>query len=426
MTLGLGTLLCLFAWCTALAWPLIGRRALTTDEHVYLLAGRALRRGQLYREVWDVKPPGVYLVAAAALATPAPGLALRLISLAFVAVTGLALGQLTGSTFPLWIYALTVLRWGGAMINAEVFYNLLLLVAYTSMVQGRVWVSGLAWGVAFQFKYSVLPHGVALFLLALGCGVLPWTLGAVLPSLLVVAWLARARLLSNFWDATLRANLAYSSGRAKLVQEIGNSSRDNWALHLLLHGPLWLAAMFSYPGTELWVQVWLLAALAEVLWQGSMWSHYFNVLLPPLVLMGSAHPLLGWLVAPVILAGWARRLPRSGERDSCFLAQRWLASRLRRGEQLLCIGHGVLALSVGLDRPPLNPYLNWLGDERYREILGVSPEDELRRTLAKRPEWIAWRPHDGHPDWLRDTLEQDYRCLQEFQELGLWGLKDSA
>ncbi len=142
LLLNLAVLILLAALVVFLRLPALPQSVVDWDESIYLLMARSMLHGHApYTAIWDNKPPGLYMLfAAAQIAFGQTVLAIRLLAIAAV----------TATSFLLWLYGRRV--WGGWAIGAlaGLFYVIF------SMQNG---------GLASNAEILLAPFTVAAFLL---------------------------------------------------------------------------------------------------------------------------------------------------------------------------------------------------------------------------------------------------------------------
>lgn len=158
------------------------------DQGVFAYVGAALARGELpYRDVWDLKPPGIYLLyATLARIAPDPGASLMLLlrgaDLAVAALTGVLLSRLARRLLqePEHPSRAEAIGWGAAAWYAVLY----LQGTFWSLAQAESWANPLVLGAALLCLTASLGSGrrvLAAGLLAGAAAVLKFT--TVLPLL---------------------------------------------------------------------------------------------------------------------------------------------------------------------------------------------------------------------------------------------------
>ncbi len=295
------------------------------DSAVFLLAGTRIREGFMpYKDIWDHKPPGTYLLnAVSQLAFPwlDPWLLYWLLTLAFAAAAILVVDRLLERSLSpvaayLWslvcligIAAHPMALGGGATES----FALLPLVAVLAAIAGwqptwRVSVSiGLLLSVACLMSLQAVPAAAVLFAAAVirGLDAGPAALlrrivavagGGLVVPLVVAGWLWSGGAAADAVDQVVTYNAAYrdsSEGITTLLPAV-----------LLLLGCLAVPALIQVARMVSrrrafdrigWVALaWAVGYSAYLGFQNRLYLHYLILLVPPLVLL--AGPGMEWLV----------------------------------------------------------------------------------------------------------------------------------
>ena len=290
------------------------------------MAHEMLGGAELYTNLWDHKPPGVFLafMGAELLWGYSPsgvvflGLVFSLISLVFLFFFVRKLAGLNAAIISaaLWTLAQNSVYLEANLPNVEVFLNAFTLVALWAFArfyddEGRLWplfISGGAMAVASLFKmvavfplialcvYSILVIREAGFrsrrgeaikrLLAL---LVP---GAVLWSAVFGYFLAVGRF-GAFWETVFVYNSRYSGGL------IANITKPFLLPNLFFHPSLkevWVLALFSFawlvfsrkvygPVRRSLLVLFFFGVLVEILSPGKYYFHYYQLLLPVLAIL---------------------------------------------------------------------------------------------------------------------------------------------
>jgi O-antigen/teichoic acid export membrane protein/4-amino-4-deoxy-L-arabinose transferase-like glycosyltransferase len=298
------------------------------DESVYLLVSRSLLEGHLpYTEVWDHKPPGIYVIFAGAQAVFGHSmLAIRLLSCLVVALTCVVLykfgrsmtgGSQAAGVAAAGLYGASSLLNGGLAANTEIFFAPLVALAFYGLLgaphlrltSGRLLLVGLLIGLALQIKYVV-----AFELLAIA-GLVTWayvsqrrpmrnltvaglTMGAgvLSPAIATALVFTIGGRFTEYFQANFEANLRYTAevafsatelSRAFAAQVAGNPIL--WASALLAPLCLFLPSRRRIIRTETMVllAVWLIAGLLGACLTRRYYPHYFLQVLAPLSLLSA-------------------------------------------------------------------------------------------------------------------------------------------
>ncbi len=301
------------------------------DQGVFAYVGAALARGELpYRDVWDLKPPGIYLLyALLARLAPDPGASLMLLlrgaDLAVAALTGVLLARLARrlldeAEHPL---AAEAMGWGAAawyavlylqgtfwsLAQAESWANPLILGAAllclsNSLRDGRgMVVAGLLAGAAAVLKFTTVLPLLPFVGFALGKAELDpgrravrsglFLAGAAAPLLVVVAWMFSTGIWDDYVDIQQGFVAAYSR-----INASGPWSRvtNLFGYGLPWLGLAWLPALFAVfgGGSGAWsregrrlVLAMLGMGLLAVWVQDKYFGYHWQTVLPPLALLAA-------------------------------------------------------------------------------------------------------------------------------------------
>ncbi|HVJ64187.1 MAG TPA: glycosyltransferase family 39 protein [Bdellovibrionota bacterium] len=445
--IGLATAVILLARLPSLA-PLV----LDHDESTYLVMAREWLQGAvLYVDVWDTKPPGIFLITALGQTLfGASVFAFRLFSWLFVALGAWAifaiLRRRLGETperaafWALLYPALLTTTAMGHAANSELFFvpfTLWGLYWFCDERAGVRFAAGLAYGVAIVIKLFAAFDVLALPLFMLlrlahrrGEGWrreifqgLVFTIGLALPAL-TLWWVAsaspggRASLAAYhyvFWDLPAKYVTTASWSEFWKFFERGLLV-PFW---VVLIPALLVVARARRPATRTFVSfasLWLIVLLVAQWRVGKFFPHYGIQFLPVLLLLGSqwrpGFRLSATRIAAVGLAvvlafgvGFARR----------YLARpdgvRTLVETLRpqiapRASLLLASEELPQILYLELNARPAIPYVHRTLLTQHRAVL-PRPVDEIwKAALAEGPDHVLERG-SGSPG-LRASLAQAY------------------
>lgn len=303
----------------------------TLDGAVFALIGDAVAHGAMpYRDVWDHKPPGIYLAnALIGVVLPEVGAWPRawLLSWASTAVALLALSVLLARSGQRWpgIVAATLVALPLFAVNHFVLgggqtelVGLAFAVVGVGIVVSTVrtrWavVGGAVAGAAVLISVQFAPALIAAFLVAGIARPGRWArmacvlLGSAIVPLVSLAWIAANGSLPDMLEQVIAYNRAYLANNQQF-RASGLVWAGGDALFML---PLVVAALarllaFRRGGAtrlEIAAIAWLGTGLVLVALQGLFFDHYLTALAPPLVIL--AAPSLGGAIA----AARATRFP---------------------------------------------------------------------------------------------------------------------
>jgi hypothetical protein len=252
------------------------------DAGIFGTVGVGLTHGQLpYRDLWDNKPPGIYLTAA--LAEMLPGSmwpAFWALSVGALVAIGLALRLVVGNRVAVLAVACLGLypaSLGGG--HTEALGALPASTAVLAAIRGRHFVAGVLAACAALFSLQYLALGLAMLSLA---AVVPYVAGGALVAGLTAGVMAAAGILPAAWDAIV----VY--GRAHL--SLSAASDPAWYMAVILAPVGVLAALrgtWALNRIERMAVVWLLLGFLLLALQARHIAHYAAALVIPLALLGA-------------------------------------------------------------------------------------------------------------------------------------------
>lgn len=294
----------------------------TLDGSVFALIGDAVAHGRIpYRDLWDHKPPGVYLVnAAAGVALPFVGVWARAWLVSWLSTIGALVG-------------LTILLARSGVQQSAIVLGLLLALPMVSAyhfvlgggqtesvglvfavagialaIDGRdrsSMASGIVLAVAVAISLQFLPAAAAALVVMArrrrGRAVIGFAVGGVGVALAVVAWLAVNGALAAGYDSFIEYNRLYLIvNQRDRAQGLLTAALDGVLLLPLIFLALVRVASFRTrrpSDLELAAAVWVFAWLVFTGVQGVFFDHYATAVAPPLVIL--AAPALGGLLASI-------------------------------------------------------------------------------------------------------------------------------
>jgi hypothetical protein len=240
-----------------------------------MAVGEGLWRGELpYRDLWDHKPPGIYLLAS--MGWPV----LWSLTVVAIAGTGMVLTRLTGRFVAL--VAVVCLAMYPAALGGgqtETFAVLPAALAVLLGCRGQWGSAGVATAGSILISLQFAPLPIAMVLLG---GRTRYAYGFAAPLLLAAGAMLLADLLPAAWDALVVYSGEYlgSSG--------SEDAKDAW--HLLLIGlPLLPAVRIRNERIDLAMVLWLLLNLGALAIQGRILGHYASAYIVPLAIL-ARHP----------------------------------------------------------------------------------------------------------------------------------------
>lgn len=469
-------------WIGGTRWSL-RHEPLDRDISTYAVIGREMLTGRaLYADLWDHKPPGIYLIFAGATALIGPGVpAVLLVNLVFsIAVMGglmVAGRRIAGPPGAiaagfLWAVVGGDLGLQANQPNVELPMNACVAWALSASLAGcsgsaekRAWLTGGLTSCGLLLKSVV---AAPLFFLAVVDAGSEWRRGGVKSALnfatrwicavtfvLVpaLAWCIYRAEFGPVWDAVVRYNLAYGKGDV-FTNLLGLTKLGVYLplSSLQLLGLLAVAGVAGFlkmsPPERRRIAAVLVGSAIAIAAPGRFYPHYFQLLLPPLVLaaaIGLVHALRHGgarkLAAVALLAAVAGLQLQS----FLFLPADW--SRQKYGEVFL---DEVRFAKILEERVSPGEFFWQLGPQPGLYLLtgtvpasGVLcdypllPRSPVREQLAERivadltlhrPRFVAVQDRRGDRGvfgWIRDH----YRVIENIDSVGhyrLWMLKEPA
>jgi hypothetical protein len=311
----------------AMHWQRLGSPTVGLDEQFYLLVGDRIWHGALpYVDIWDRKPPGLFLIYAAIRALPGDGI------VAYQIVATLSLG-LTGGIVALitrratsWTAAIAAgiavigysTLMGEGFGEAPIFYDPIVALAALAILhvaeapdRGRAVLLGrvamLLCGVAITIKTIAAIEGMAfgLALIALHARhgmsgrllvrrAAEWTFIGAAPMLLFAVGYASLGHFDAFWFANILSILRRGGGltEASGVQLVGT---------LILLTPLIMLAVLGCARQDAVIRRdrplllgWAAATLIGLLSIGYFHFHYAVPIIAPLAILSAQALAYGW------------------------------------------------------------------------------------------------------------------------------------
>ncbi|MDB4306214.1 hypothetical protein N9980_01455 [bacterium] len=315
-------------WIFATRWTL-QYEPLERDITTYAVAGREILAGRaLYSDLWDHKPPGIHLIFAGATALVGPGVPAVLlvnVALSIIVMGGLmsAARRIAGTPGAIIVGVLWAIVGGDLGLqanqpNVELPMNACIAWALAASFAGRsrptfsaAWATGALTACGILLKPVVAaPLGLLAVVDASERwrrGGAPatldflgrWFAGVFLGLVPVMTWCVLRAGYEPVWDALVRYNLAYGEGRllANLFEFL-----HIWTFLPLKSGVviglLALAGITGLremtPSDRSRVLAVLVGSAIAISAPGRFYPHYFQLLLPPLVLaaaIGLTHAL---------------------------------------------------------------------------------------------------------------------------------------
>lgn len=292
------------------------------DEGIYHVIGKAINEGYvLYKDIWDNKPPMLYIIYAL---TNGDQLIVRTLSLlvgAFSVMAFFILGQhilksqkaaLVATTLYVILFGTPLLE--GNIANAENFMLLPIITAalivymQTKKTHFSLPFAGFLLGIAFLFKIVAIFDLAAfsLFLMLLSMkkfdlrsiltalqSIIPLVLGFLVPFVFATLYFISQGIFIDYMQSVFSRNVDYVGFENYLFGiPQGLLYLKVILLTAALIGIIWKRKYFSKPA--LFITIWIVFSLFNANFSGRPYTHYLLVLLPSFcLLIGSIrlHPI---------------------------------------------------------------------------------------------------------------------------------------
>ncbi|QNA85694.1 hypothetical protein G4G27_18185 [Sphingomonas sp. So64.6b] len=473
--------LCLFVALAARAVQ-FGNPVIHVDDQFYLFVGDRMWQGAMpYRDIWDRKPVGLFLIFAAIRALGGEGVVqYQLVATAFALSTALVIRTIArriagprGATAAAVIYLTALGISGGDGGQSPVFYNLPVALAVLATLaavarerfDSRAMMLGsaamLLMGIAIQIKYTVLFEGGFLGLVLLwrahrsGHGwaaistlALGWMILGLAPTGLAWGYFAAAGLGPDF----VYANFTSIFDRRKEPVDVVLGRLAAIAIRL---APLSIAAWFGIAGARQRnpdetailslsrhvITGWTLTAVGAVLLFGSYFDHYALPLLVPLTvaaapLLGDPHSGIALIIRDrrrtisiaafliiatsiVTISTSARFRKERGTGPEVRAMAAYLKPRLK---DCLFIYEGdvILYMMTKSCLPTRWPFPDHLNNKREVGAIGVDVMTEVRRIMAKRPTYVVSRDAPQSKSYVAGWDEMQTILARDYRQAARW------
>ena len=257
------------------------------DASVFLTVGAGVVDGRTpYLDLWDHKPPLIYLIHAMGTVLPGPPwLGVWMMTASALLATAAMLVPLVG--VPAALLALVAsggfsAAQGGGL--TETFATFFALGAVGLTLRGRPLLAGIAAGAAVLTSLLLVAIVPALLLLAPRRAWPRGVLGAAIPVTAVAAWLVFAGALPAAWDAVVTYNRLYLGldRSADLGQQLPSVA-------FMLFPLAMLSVAGAMPRTRLGFAAlaWLTVGFALLAMNGRLFPHHFTPLIVPLAILAA-------------------------------------------------------------------------------------------------------------------------------------------
>lgn len=265
------------------------------DEGIYLALGQAMQRGAvLYRDIWDNKPPLLYLLYA----IHPTLLFAKITATLFVLGTVFICYKLSKSHLAALLIGilLSIPLLEGTIANAELYFTLpIALGAYLIMKQKSPILIGLLASAAFLFKVPAVFDFAGLFLALLFFQkdlkksiwfFIPIIVITFITFVIVTSYFYLNHALSDFLIASFAQNASYVAVDTGPLSKLSNPLFTKGLL--LLFSSLILIILFLKKRLSkelLFFSLWFSFSLYGALLSGRPYMHYLLQIVPPAILL---------------------------------------------------------------------------------------------------------------------------------------------
>ena len=435
------------------------------DESTYLVIANQMLKGDiLYVDVWDTKPPGIFLLFAGIISVIGKSIVmLRMCTAGVVAFSAYLLfktKKAIGSTERnslisglFLIVFLSMYRFGMAG-NTEIFFGSAIMLGLYLIVRYQfLFLAGLAWGVAMSIKtvavfdlFAFFIGGLFLFLMnkiSFINGIVSLFklfLGFIIPTIIIGAYYYSTGYFSEYVEACWVVPSRYSSEIifGDVINFIFNTHLKFFPFFILLY---WNVIVRFWKNRKLpehyvFIIPWLIMTIIAAILPGKYFNHYILQMAIPIC----------WLSADIIeLEGnWVNRfLAKTINRRILYLVvilgiginqmhffvnpdkSRIIANEMRNElneSDVFYAGNRYQVLYFLLDSDPLTKYVHpsLLTYKSHIRTLEIDPNKEFEKIFNKEPKVVVLSSE--HPNtWVRNELSENYRKdEQKFENLLLY------
>lgn len=265
------------------------------DEGIYLALGQAMQKGfVLYRDIWDNKPPLLYLLYALHPTLLFAKVTATLFVLATVVVCFKLSKSHLAALFVGILLSIPLLE--GTIANAELYFTLpIALGALLVIKQKSPILIGLLASAAFLFKVPAIFDFAGLFLALVIVQknlrqsfqfFLPVVVAFILPLIAVVAYFYFNHGLSDFLIASFAQNASYVAVDTGPLSKLSNPLFIKAFLLAITTALLYLGYLKNKITKELlFFTLWFAFSLYGALLSGRPYMHYLLQIVPPAVLL---------------------------------------------------------------------------------------------------------------------------------------------
>ena len=425
-----------------------GDPALYVDEGFYALVGDMMHHGAIpYVDVWDRKPPGLfvlYYLFAGVLAAP---LGYQIAAWLFASVTAFLIARLAqgfagprAGLLAAFVYLAGLDTMYGIGGQTPVFYNLFVCAAYflvirslprlrASVLPNAVIAAMLLAGTAITikqtsaFEAAFLGLFVVFVLIRAGLPLrrlVPATLGFIalglLPTAIFVGWYVAAGHWDAFYSAVVTSSINRPPPPILTILKRTGSMLFGLSPFLVLAGySIWyhVRTAISQPLRAL-LFGWMIAAIVGVISVPALYPHYALPLFVPLSLLSApalARPKWG-AAAVIVLAGfgvlrghafdfWRYAESRSHMADLAAA----MAGHSPNGTALVFDGPSYLYALSGLEPASMLVFPSHVNRMSTPDVVGFDVDVELAALLAKPPGTVVRVANPDRPGYSSDAFD---------------------
>ena len=448
--------------------PAFGNPVPEFDEQLYSLIGAQMGRGLVpYAELWDRKPPGLFLIYAAAhwlggdgpVAYQLPALGVCLIGGWQVWRLALHLTDRRTAALAAPLYPALMAVFDSFSGQSEIFFAPLLMAMAQALLAARARALRAArhfcllamacGGIALQVKYTVLAQclffGVCALWLLRAKGRRPagltfdaatFAMLGVAPTLLAAAWFAWAGALDDF----IFANFLSIGRRATMPVGWLLNEQLIFAVPVVALATGGIACALAArrrgePPAHLWwlALAWLGMAIAGLFMVRTIYTYYFGALVPATILVSlplfDGRSRWGRAAWTVVLAGMlagfnpVERFTNT-QRGHATIARLTAVIAPHVGARSHCLyvfdGPTALYRLTGSGLPTRFIYPDHLNNVLEASALPVDPAGEVARIFAERPGVVITSPDKVTPQNPATNAVVARELAAHYRPLGQW------
>ena len=430
------------------------------DESTYLVVAQEILKGKtLYVDIWDTKPPGIFLIFSSFISIFGHSIvAVRLFSSLIIGFTAYfiflascrwrkdkAAALIGGLAY---VFMSSAHKWS-LSVNTELYFNLFTAIGLFIFTGKKstmnYFLAGLVFGLGFIIKYFVLFDLLALWIFYLltalkgGSGravvrearnTLVLGLGFLLPFLSVLFGYLLSGNLEEFAYVSFVVPLQYSD-KFNIIRALNFVAE----FHLVYAPVVIVVYMILMKGRDrqlaLLGGIWLALVWIIVILPGKFFPHYYFQLLVPLsfLLTGiknsglrverflASHVKLALILIFAGFLAWNLGLQYRNfvrKPDVVREAAHYLEHIIDQDDVIYC--DATTMIYFLLDKSPPGRYVHTtlLSDPRHIDAIGVDVNEEYRKIFGKDPDYVITR--DKPPPRLKEYIDRHYRLIATIRD----------